>query len=228
MLDDLTGCRHHRPNRVVVLWVRRSGRWLSNPQVPLGSVLPHQTLADITGEYFLPDLRGEGVLVVLFAANHCPYVRHIEAAFDAVASEYSTRGALFAAICSNDVQAYPDDDIPGLTAQVERAGWNFPDPVHDEFVAKAFGAVRTPDLFVYDINGRLGYRGAFDCPPRPTASRHRRPAGERPRPVAGHTAGAGAAAALDGLQHQVEALRPGRLPPPHGAPCATATGGGRR
>lgn len=133
-------------------------------QVPLGTSLPEQTLPDITGQaHFLPDLRGEGVLVVVFAANHCPYVRHIEEAVGDLATSYAGHPVAWAAICSNDVVAYPDDDLPGLADQAARAGWPFPYLVdRDQTVAREFGAVCTPDFFVYDINGRLGYRGAFD------------------------------------------------------------------
>ncbi|MFI0433090.1 MAG: thioredoxin family protein [Candidatus Nanopelagicales bacterium] len=134
-------------------------------QVPLGTALPDQTLPDLTGKtYNLRDLRGDGVLVVAWAANHCPYVRHIERALGSLAAEFAGRGATFAAICSNDASAYPDDALAGLSEQANRAGWQFPYLLdEDQFVAKQFGAVCTPDFFAYDVNGRLGYRGAFDA-----------------------------------------------------------------
>ena len=69
----------------------------------------------------------------------------------------------FVTICSNDVAAYPDDDVDGLREQAARAGWAFPYLIdRDQVVAKLFGAACTPDFFVYDISGNLGYRGAFD------------------------------------------------------------------
>lgn len=134
-------------------------------QVPLGAPLPAQTLPDLNGQpHFLPDLRGEGVLVVVFSANHCPYVRHVEDALGALAAEYRGHGAAFVAIGSNDVVAYPDDDLPGLAAQAARASWDFPYLVdREQTVARDFGAVCTPDFFDYDVNGELGYRGAFDA-----------------------------------------------------------------
>jgi thiol-disulfide isomerase/thioredoxin len=138
---------------------------VQSSQVPLGTSLPQQVLPDLTGHpHFLPDLRAEGVLAVVFSANHCPYVRHIEAALGQLATEYRSSGATFAAICSNDADAYPDDDLPGLAAQAARAHWDFPYLIdRDQTVAKKFGAVCTPDFFVYDVNGELGYRGAFDA-----------------------------------------------------------------
>ncbi len=138
---------------------------VSSSQVPLGTALPDQTLPDLTGRtYNLPELRGEGVLVVLFAANHCPYVRHLEAAVGELAAAFADKGVQFVAICSNDASAYPDDALAGLAEQADRAGWQFPYLIdEDQFVAKQFGAVCTPDFFAYDVNGRLGYRGAFDA-----------------------------------------------------------------
>lgn len=132
---------------------------------PLGTDLPDQTLADVHGmPHNLRDLRGTGVLVVVFSANHCPYVQHIEGALGELAAEYQGKGVAFAAICSNDPVQYADDAAPGLQAQAERAHWHFPYLIDvDQNVAREFGAVCTPDFFVYDINGKLGYRGAFDA-----------------------------------------------------------------
>ncbi|HQZ86181.1 MAG TPA: redoxin domain-containing protein, partial [Actinomycetota bacterium] len=132
--------------------------------VPLGTTLPDQTLSDLAGRPVnLVELRGAGVLVVMWSANHCPYVRHLERALTVLTDAFAGRPVAFVAICSNDVVAYPDDDLAGLTDQADRAGWTFPylvDP--DQTAALQFGAVCTPDFFVYGIQGKLAYRGAFD------------------------------------------------------------------
>jgi hypothetical protein len=75
------------------------------------------------------------------------------------------------AISANDVENYPDDDLPHLAEQAERAGFDFP-YLYDatQEVARAYGAVCTPDLFVYDAERRLAYRGAFDST-RPNGGR---------------------------------------------------------
>lgn len=138
---------------------------VESEMVPLGTPLPDLTLPDVTGTpHALVDLRGSGVLVVMFSANHCPYVKRIEMAFGEVAAEYGVRGAAFTAVCSNDVVAYADDDVEGLSDQANRAGWHFPYLIdREQTAAKQFGAVCTPDIFVYDITGKLAYRGAFDA-----------------------------------------------------------------
>lgn len=131
---------------------------------PLGSPLPDVVLPDLDGtDVRLADYRGDDVLVVVFGANHCPYVRHVERRLGDLAEAFDGTGVRFVAIGSNDVDEYPDDDVAGLREQAERAGWRFPYLLDtDQSVARAFGAVCTPDFFVFDADGRLAYRGAFD------------------------------------------------------------------
>jgi len=119
----------------------------------------------------LPDLHGALVdvnamasdrpTVVAFVCNHCPYVQSIEQVLGHIAS--SNPDATWIAVCSNDTAAYPDDDVPGLIAQTQRAHWQFPYLVDaDQQIARTFGAVCTPDFFVFDRTGNLVYRGAMD------------------------------------------------------------------
>src|SRR4030095_8928451 len=114
----------------------------------------------------LADLDGPALLV-MFLCHHCPYVRHVEAALGAMAASYAERGVAAVGICSNDLDAYPDDGPAGLGAQARRAGFRFPSLLDDsQQVAAAYRAMCTPDLFVYDAERRLAYRGAFhDSPP---------------------------------------------------------------
>ena len=137
---------------------------VSSPATALGTPLPDVTLPDVDGRPVrLPDLRGDGILVIVWSANHCPYVRHVERRLGILADAFDGTGVSFAAVASNDVEAYPDDDVAGMREQVARAGWHFPYLVDsDQSVAHALGAVCTPDIFVFDSMGRLAYRGAFD------------------------------------------------------------------
>jgi hypothetical protein len=67
------------------------------------------------------------------------------------------------AICSNDVENYPDDGPAGLAEQVRRAGFTFPYLLDEtQQVALAYQAACTPDFFLYDAAGKLAYRGEFD------------------------------------------------------------------
>jgi peroxiredoxin len=140
--------------------------------VPLGTPAPDFALPSVDGsEVKLADVSAPALLVV-FLSNHCPYVRHVESALGAFAAEYAGKGLATIAICSNDVENYPDDDVPGLAAQVERAGFTFPYLVDSsQEVAKAYAAACTPDFFMYDAQRRLVYRGAFD-EARPLVTQH--------------------------------------------------------
>lgn len=124
--------------------------------------LPDVTLPDLHGTpVSLRNFAQERPLVVVFACNHCPYVQSIESDLGIIAD--SEQRAAFVAICSNDVEAYPEDDVPGLREQAARAGWSFPYLVDtSQSVARMFGAVCTPDFFVFDTSGMLVYRGAMD------------------------------------------------------------------
>ena len=124
--------------------------------------LPDVTLPDLDGTAVeLVALAAGRPLVVAFACNHCPYVRWVESGLGSLAGR--RKDAAWVAICSNDVVAYPDDDVPGLREQAERASWGFPYLVDStQQVARTFGAVCTPDFFVFDASGRLVYRGAMD------------------------------------------------------------------
>ena len=131
---------------------------------PLGSSLPDGRLVEANGAtHELTDLAGDGPVLLAFLSNHCPYVRHIEHAFGEVTAELAERGITVIGISSNDATSHPQDGPEGMAAQAERAGWAFPylrDP--DQAIARAAGAVCTPDLFLYDHDQRLAYRGAFD------------------------------------------------------------------
>lgn len=133
---------------------------LTSALVPLGTSAPDFTLPDIRGAaHSLADFTAP-VLVVAFVCNHCPYVNHVELALGRVAS---TVGIDLVAICSNDVSRYPDDAPDELAGQAKRAGWAFPYLVDEaQQVARAYGAVCTPDFFVYGPDRLLAYRGAFD------------------------------------------------------------------
>lgn len=137
---------------------------VSSPSTALGTPLPATVLPDLDGTPVdLAAHAGGDALLVVFACNHCPYVRLVEDRLGTLVDAFDGAGLRTVAICSNDVAAYPDDDIPGLRDQAARAGWRFPYLVDaDQTAALAFGAVCTPDFFLYAPDGTLAYRGAFD------------------------------------------------------------------
>jgi thiol-disulfide isomerase/thioredoxin len=111
----------------------------------------------------LADFKPAPALLVLFICNHCPYVKHIRSALADLAREYQRRGVAIVAISANDVQSHPDDSPEKMKEEARTAGYVFP-YLYDESqsVAPAYRAACTPDIFLFDKNRRLAYRGQFD------------------------------------------------------------------
>jgi len=130
----------------------------------LGTTAPDFALTDVvTGKtVHRDDFRGQKGLLVMFICTHCPYVKHIEKGLAQLGSDYSAKLGIVA-ICSNDAQKYPDDSPEGLKKQAQRLGFTFP-YLYDESqsVARAYDAACTPDLYLFDKDFKLVYRGQFD------------------------------------------------------------------
>jgi peroxiredoxin len=125
--------------------------------------LPNTNAGAGKPEVSLADFDDAPALLVAFVCNHCPYVKHIREGFVRFANEYRKKGLAVVAVSSNDVAMHPDD-APDKMAQ-EAAQYAFPYPyLYDETqdVAKRYQAACTPDLFLFDRNRRLVYRGRFD------------------------------------------------------------------
>lgn len=132
--------------------------------VPLGTPLPAFDLPDPRTGARVTDTDFQGrATVVAFWCNHCPFVKHIEAGFVAFADEMAEVGVGVVAVSSNDVESYPQDGPAEMAALARSAGYGFP-YLYDETqaVAKAFRAACTPDLYLFDAEHRLVYRGQFD------------------------------------------------------------------
>jgi len=132
--------------------------------LPIGTVAPDFRLPDVNGKMVaLADFGASPVLVVLFICNHCPYVKHIRAGLAEFGRDALMRGVSVVAINSNDVQQQPDDSPAKMKIEAQAAGYNFP-YLFDETqsVAKAYQAACTPDIFLFDKNRKLAYRGQFD------------------------------------------------------------------
>lgn len=112
----------------------------------------------------LEDYKNYEAYVILFICNHCPYVIHVHDELLNIGREYQSKNCAFFAISSNDVANYPDDAPENMK---ERAiQFNYPFPyLYDESqeVAKAYDAACTPDIYVYDKNKLLVYRGRMDA-----------------------------------------------------------------
>jgi len=133
--------------------------------LPLGTAAPDFRLPDTNRTTVsLADFKDKPALLVIFMCNHCPYVKHIRAGLAQFAKEYQPRGVAIVGISSNDAANYPEDSPAKMAAEVKSAGYIFP-YLYDESqaVAKAYRAACTPDLFLFDRERRLVYRGQFDA-----------------------------------------------------------------
>lgn len=112
----------------------------------------------------LDDVAGARGTVIAFICNHCPYVKAIVDRLVADATRLRAAEIGFAAICSNDAEAYPDDSFDNMRRFAAEHRFAFPylhDP--DQSVARTYGAVCTPDFFGFDAQRRLQYRGRLDA-----------------------------------------------------------------
>ncbi len=132
--------------------------------LPLGSPIPDFCLpvGGRAERWCLADHRGQPTLVI-FICNHCPYVLHISRKLGELTAQWMTQGLAVVGINSNDPEQYPDDAPEKMPAEATRAGYAFPYLFDaEQGVAKAFHAVCTPDIFLFDKAGRLAYHGQFD------------------------------------------------------------------
>ena len=130
----------------------------------LGTAAPEFRLRDAAGQYVsLADFNDASGVLVIFMCNHCPYVKHIRHELADLSEEYQARGVTVIGINSNDTDGYPEDRPEKMAEEIKNIGYTFP-YLHDETqaVAKAYRAACTPDLFLFDRDRRLVYRGQFD------------------------------------------------------------------
>ena len=111
----------------------------------------------------LDQVKGENGTVVMFICNHCPFVIHVNEELVRVANDYRDKGIGFVAISSNDVVNYPQDGPDKMTQHARDNHYPFP-YLYDESqeVAKAYDAACTPDLYLFDADLDLVYRGQLD------------------------------------------------------------------
>jgi peroxiredoxin len=114
-------------------------------------------------QHSLAEFKNQQPLLVMFICNHCPYVKAIEDRLIVLARDLKATQMNTVAVCSNDPENYPEDNFENLQKRWKSKNYGFTylhDP--DQSVARAFGAVCTPDFFLFDQNLKLKYRGRLD------------------------------------------------------------------
>jgi peroxiredoxin len=144
---------------------------LETPVCNFGLPAPDFALPGVDGKVWTRDgCRGERGLLVMFICNHCPYVKAVRERIVRDATELTGLGIGCVAIMSNDPTEYQEDSFENMRRVA--ADFDFPFPYlldERQDVAKAYGAVCTPDFFGYDAGLGLQYRGRLDASRKETA-----------------------------------------------------------
>lgn len=132
--------------------------------LPLGTPAPAFALPDITGDTVSSETYTGYPLLVMFICNHCPYVKAVLDRIVRDCRELAAHGIGAVAIMSNDPTDYPEDAWDNMVAVARRMDFPFPYVLDEtQTVAKAYGAVCTPDFFGFNAALELQYRGRLDA-----------------------------------------------------------------
>jgi peroxiredoxin len=130
----------------------------------LATEAPPFDLPGVDGQtHALGDYDEIPALAVVWSCNHCPYVQAWEGRMMELQREFAGRGFRLVAINSNDAGSHPEDSFEEMKKRAGARGFNF-DYLYDEdqSAARAYGAERTPEVFLFDGDRRLVYHGAID------------------------------------------------------------------
>lgn len=137
---------------------------LTTPVCDFGWIAPDFSLPGVDGRlHSLASVSGAQGVLVMFLCNHCPYVQAILPRLTEDCRALRALGLGAIAIMSNDTDAYPDDAFPHMQTLAARLDFPFPYALDaTQEVARAYGAVCTPDFFGFNARHELQYRGRFD------------------------------------------------------------------
>ena len=134
----------------------------TSAMIPLHTMMPEFSLADAHGETWVPSSDPKGTLIV-FMCNHCPFVIHVASILEDIHTMCSLAHINMIGINSNDIETHPDDSPENMISTAKEYDWTFPYLFDsDQTVAKSFQATCTPDVFLYDAEQQLYYRGQLD------------------------------------------------------------------
>ena len=114
-------------------------------------------------EVSITDVAGKEGTLVIFSCNHCPFVKAWQGRIASIGNAAKCKGFGVIVINSNDPTDYPEDSFAEMQKRAQQLGFTFPyvvDATSD--VARAYGATRTPEAFLFDKDGKLVYHGAID------------------------------------------------------------------
>lgn len=133
--------------------------------IPLGTIAQDFILEDVSSKrkYSFLDVKGEKGTLIFFICNHCPYVHHVIKELIMISNDYRVQGIGFAAISSNDFEAYPQDSPERMIEFAFDHDFEFPYLIDfTQEVARKYNASCTPDFYLFDHQDKLVYHGQID------------------------------------------------------------------
>ncbi len=134
-------------------------------KVNIGDYAPDFELPGVDGEvhHLGTYLKRKSMAVVVFMCNHCPYVKAYWERLKAIQTDYADQGVQLIGVNANDVSRFPEDSFDKMKEIAAATALNYP-YLRDESqdVARAFGAERTPEIYVVDAQGIVRYNGCID------------------------------------------------------------------
>ncbi len=145
---------------ISLLSILMAGELDLNADIPLSDV----KMQDVSGgDLSLSDIRGENGLLVIFSCNTCPWVIRWQDRYVEIADQFKDDKLGIVAINSNEASRSGVDSFEAMQKHAQENGYNFYYTVDkDSKLAHAFGATRTPHVFLFNGAGKLVYRGAID------------------------------------------------------------------
>lgn len=138
---------------------------IGSTMLPLGTIAPDFTLPEPrTGKAVsLSSLKRPHGILVAFICNHCPYVKHIQKELGALGRDLPGMGIGMVGVSSNDIVSFPEDGAEGMRRMAGGVFSSFPYLLDEsQEVAKMYRAACTPDLYLFDGEMKLVYRGQLD------------------------------------------------------------------
>ena len=150
----------------IILSIMTGITFLIGGELEIGSAMPlmdHQ-LADISGKNItLANAKGDAGTLVIFSCNTCPWVIRWEDRYVTLANTYAPKGIGMIAVNSNAARFGSEDSLEEMVEHAKNNGYNFPyaqDP--GSKLATAFGATKTPHIYLFNADDKLVYLGAID------------------------------------------------------------------
>lgn len=155
-----------QPALIGAILLAMGGAAMAADKLALGGALPmgDVKMQNVDGRMLsIQEIAGKKGTLVVFSCNHCPFVKAWERRMAAIGNASVTNGIGVLFINANNPVEVPTDDLEHMKKQAEAGAYGFPyvvDATSD--AARAFGAARTPEAFLFDAAGTLVYHGAID------------------------------------------------------------------